>query len=304
MAGALRLAAAQLGTASATPHLDAELLLAEVLGLSRLWLIAEQRASLAPAALASFHAAVARRLAGEPVAYIIGRRSFAGIDLLVDQRVLVPRPETETLVELACAEARRLAGGALEIADIGTGSGAIAIALALALPHAHLLACDLSIDALALAQRNVDAHGLTTRVTLLAGDLLAPLPRRVPLLVSNPPYTVMAENEPAVNRFEPTLALDGGADGLACLRRLIAQLPMALLPTASVLLEIGATQAQRVSQLLADVFPTATISVHRDLAGRDRVVRLRCAALPGDQPTTMDGPVVRPWSAAGAASVE
>jgi release factor glutamine methyltransferase len=280
VAGVLRLAVAQLRATSPTPQLDAELLLAEALGLSRLWLVAEQRAPVPPSALVAFHAAVARRLAGEPVAYIIGRRSFAGIALQVDHRVLVPRPETETLVELACAEAHRLAGGALEIADIGTGSGAIAIALALALPRAHVFACDLSTDALALAQCNVASHGLAGRVVLLAGDLLAPLPRRVPLLVSNPPYTVMSENEPAVNRFEPTLALDGGADGLACLRRIIAQLPAALLPTASVLLEIGATQAQAVVRILADVFPAAAVSVHRDLAGRDRVVRLRCVGPP------------------------
>ena len=284
----LRLAAAQLRATSPTPQLDAELLLAEALGLSRLWLIAEQRATVPPAALAAFHAAVVRRLAGEPVAYIIGRRSFAGIELQVDHRVLVPRPETETLVELACAEAHRLAGGALEIADIGTGSGAIAIALALALPRARIFACDLSADALALARRNVAAHGLAGRVVLLAGDLLAPLPRPVALLVSNPPYTVMSENEPAVNRFEPTLALDGGADGLACLRRLVAQLPAALHPTASVLLEIGATQAPAVTHLLADAFPTATISVHRDLAGHDRVVRLRRVAPPAAHPRSSE----------------
>jgi release factor glutamine methyltransferase len=193
--------------------------------------------------------------------------------------VLVPRPETEQLVELALREARRIVEqtAALAIADIGTGSGAIAVALALNLPAAQLYAVDLSADALAVARSNVARHGLDERVTLLHGDLLAPLPGPVDLIVSNPPYTVLAEVEPNVRAAEPWLALEGGPDGAAIYRRLLARAPAYVRAGGAVLLEIGAWQGALVAELLRAAFPQATVEVHQDLAGHDRVVVGRTA---------------------------
>jgi release factor glutamine methyltransferase len=259
---------------SSTPRLDAELLLAYALGWPRARLLAERAHVPAPEQAASFAAMVARRAAQEPVAYIVGHKEFYGLDFFVDQRVLVPRPETELLVELALAAASRLTPHAsrLLIADIGTGSGAIAVALAAHLPEATVYATDLSADALAVAARNVERHGLAGRVRLLHGDLLAPLPAPVGLLVSNPPYTVLAEVEPNVLAHEPHLALEGGPDGAAVYRRLLAAAPRYLRPGGALLLEIGAWQSELVAGLLREALPSASVTVHQDLAGRDRVV--------------------------------
>ena len=158
------------------------------------------------------------------------------------------------------------------VADIGTGSGAIAIALALHLPEAQIAAIDISPDALALARQNVERHGLAGRVRLLQGDLLDPLAAPVDLIVSNPPYTILAEIDQGVRRYEPHQALDGGADGLDLYRRLLNQAPAKLRSGGAVLLEIGATQAAAVMDLAWRAFPNAIASVHRDLAGLDRVV--------------------------------
>lgn len=290
VADLLRDASLLLGETSSTPRLDAELLLAYVLGLSRARLLAERQYSPSAEQQARFAQLLARRVAQEPVAYLVGRREFYRLDFAVDRRVLVPRPETELLVELALGEAQRIiakrslslqASGirhqasALTIADIGTGSGAIAVALAVHLPNARLYAVDLSADALAVAEQNVARHGVAERVTLLHGDLLASLPAPVDLLVSNPPYTVLAEVEPQVRAHEPWLALAGGPDGAAVYRRLVAAAPAYLRPAGALLLEIGAWQAELVLELLREALPRASTSVHQDLAGRDRVVRAR-----------------------------
>ncbi len=272
---ALRAAVARLRSSSPTAQLDAELLLAYTLNWSRARVVAERTALLSPEQQAAFAALVERRAALEPVAYLIGHREFYGLDLLVDRRVLVPRPETELLVELAIATAQCAARPGLAIADIGVGSGAIAIALAMHLPQATVFGVDLSSDALAVAAANVARYGLQSRITLLEGDLLTPLPGPVDLIVSNPPYTILSDIDEGVYRHEPHLALDGGPDGLACYRRLIAAAPAYLNPGGAILLEIGAWQAADVAHLLRQAFPAADISVHRDLAGHDRVIRAR-----------------------------
>ena len=269
----LREATAQLSATSATPRLDAELLLAHVLGWPRARLLAERDDQPAAAQTAAFAALIARRSALEPVAYLVGHKAFYGLDLEVTPATLVPRPETELLVELALDEARRREA-AVVIADIGTGSGAIAIALASHLPTATIYATDVAVAALEVARRNVVRHGLSERVRLYHGDLLAPLPGPVDLLVSNPPYTILAEVEPNVYAHEPHLALDGGPDGAAVYRRLVAKLSDYVRPGGAVLLEIGAWQGALVAKLLRALYPTATVSVHQDLAGRDRVVRI------------------------------
>lgn len=283
LAELLQDAANRLQTTSATPRLDAELLLAHTLGWPRARVLAERRHAPSPEQAAAFAALVARRARGEPVAYLVGHKEFYGLDLEVTPATLIPRPETEALVELALAEARRLlhtrsdAAGwpGLTIADIGTGSGAIAIALATHLPEALVYAVDLSPEALAVAGRNVTRHGLQERVRLLQGDLLAPLPEPVDLIVSNPPYTIYDDIAPDVRAYEPRLALDGGPNGLAIYRRLLAMAPAALRPYGALLLEIGAWQGRAVAALAQAALPDAEVRVHPDLAGRDRVVVAR-----------------------------
>jgi len=295
IAQALAWATHDLRATSPTARLDAELLLAYVLGWGRPRLLAEGRLALTEAQAAAFRDLVMRRAALEPVAYLIGHKEFYGIDFVVDQRALMPRPETELLVELALGFARRrtkdegrrtkdegrtnpdqsplvIGHSSFVIADVGTGSGAIAVALALHLPEARIDAIDISPDALALAQQNVERHCLTGRVRLLQGDLLDPLDHPVDLIVGNLPYTILAEIDEGVRRYEPHQALDGGADGLELYRRLLQQAPAHVRPGGAVLLEIGATQAAAVTDLARRVFPDATVSVHRDLAGLDRVV--------------------------------
>lgn len=261
---------------SETPRLDAEILLAHALGWSRVRVLAGVRETIPADALQTFRALVLRRAAHESVAYLIGRKEFYGLEFVVDRRVLVPRPETETLIDAAIEWARQhfAPHDTLLIADIGTGSGCIAIALAVHLPNALIYATDLSPDALAVARQNIERHGVTDRVTLLCGDLLTPLPQPVDLLVSNPPYTILDEIDAGVRLHEPHLALDGGSDGLAVYRRLLAGAPQALRPGGALMLEIGATQAEAVTALARQAFPAAVVRVRRDLAGRDRVVEV------------------------------
>jgi release factor glutamine methyltransferase len=289
IAQALAWATDQLRATSDTPRLDAELLLAHVLGWPRARLLAERRHALANAERRAFDVLVERRRALEPVAYLVGHKEFFGLDFVVDRRVLVPRPETELLVEVALERARRwtvddrrwrpssqsIVYRPPSIVDVGTGSGCIAIALAVHLPEAEILAVDLSPDALDVAQQNAARHGVVERVRLLQGDLLHPLDESVDLIVSNPPYTILGEIDEGVRRHEPRAALDGGADGLDTYRRLLAAAPVRLRSGGAVLLEIGATQAAAVSELARKYFPGAEVSVYKDLAGLDRVVAIR-----------------------------
>lgn len=247
--------------------------MAHVLGWSRARLLAEHEYQPDAAQVAAFQQLLARRRTGAPVAYLVGQRAFFGFDVLVDPRVLVPRPETEVLVEVALALlAAWRHPQPLTIADIGTGSGAIALALALHLPHAHIYATDLSPAALEVARLNVQHRGVGARVHLLQGDLLEPLPHPVDVIISNPPYTILATIAANVRQHEPHLALDGGPDGLHLYRRLLAQVPAWLRPGGLLLLEIGATQAPPVATLVRAALPAAAVRVHTDLAGWERVV--------------------------------
>jgi release factor glutamine methyltransferase len=288
IAQALAWATHDLRTTSPTARLDAELLLAHVLGWGRARLLAEGRSALTETQAGTFRSLILRRVALEPVAYLIGHKEFYGIDFAVDRRALMPRPETELLVELALGFARRrtkderpkepdraslvVRPSSFVITDVGTGSGAIAVALALHLPAAQIYAIDISADALEVARQNVERYELAGRVRLLQGDLLDPLTEPVDLIVSNPPYTILCEIDEGVRRHEPYLALDGGVDGLELYRRLLAQAPNKLLLGGKILLEIGATQAVAVVALARRAFPNAAVRVHQDLAGHDRVV--------------------------------
>ena len=254
-----------------TPRLDAELLVAHALGLSRVQLYMQSDRPLVPDELAAIRALIKRRQGGESVAYLVGKKEFWGLDFVVDARVLVPRPDTETLIE----EAReRLAGvDAPRVADVGTGSGAIALTLAKLFPAGAVFASDVSPAALDVARANGERLGLA--VTFAEGDLAAPLAAHAPfsLLAANLPYISsgdLAALPPEV-RAEPILALDGGPDGLALVRRLVAAAPALLAAGGVLALEIGAGQAAATAELLSGA-GFSDVRTRRDLGGVDRVV--------------------------------
>ncbi len=266
----------------AEPCLDAELLLAHVLRSDRRHLYAHSDARLAPAQQAAFDALVRRRAAREPLAYIIGQREFYGRDYYVDRRVLIPRPETEQLVELALAHMRSLPADPCYVADVGTGSGIIAITIALEWPRAIVYGLDLSADALAVAAINSARLGAEERVALRCGDLLAPLEQRVHCIVANLPYvatTEWAELSPEIRCYEPEMALAAGPDGLDLIRRLLSQASDYLLPGGVILLEIGARQGPAARRLAEDTFPRANVRLHPDFSGLDRVLAVHLAPI-------------------------
>jgi release factor glutamine methyltransferase len=278
---------------SESARLDAELLLADALGAGRTAVVAHHDAVVGPDAAAGYRAAIERRAAGEPVAYIRGLKEFYGLAFEVDRRALIPRPETERLVELglkAVIGRLRLGRGdaqaPLRIADVGTGSGAIAIALAVEFRRRHasdaveILATDRSSDALDLARENAVGHAVADRITFVEADLL---PREGPdagpfdLVLANLPYVrhgAMA-HLPVATTFEPATALDGGGDGLEVIRRLLVHLPTVLGRDGEALLEIGADQGEEIVAAVAELLAGWSCSVEFDLAGLPRVARVR-----------------------------
>lgn len=269
----LRSTRARFEPVSSSASLDAQLLMAEVLGVSRAHVLAHPERLLTDEQHAQFLALAERRVAGEPIAYLLGRRAFYDREMIVSPAVLIPRPETEDLLERAL-NSEQAARPDCSVVDVGTGSGAIAVTFAALKPHAQVYATDLSPAALDIARRNAEAQSV--RLTFFQGDLLLPLIERgiqVDLLLANLPYIeggVIPTLD--VSRYEPVMALDGGADGLDLVRRLIVQAPAVLKPRALILLEIGYDQGARSADLLRDAFPSATLEVFKDLAGHDRVV--------------------------------
>lgn len=260
-AAARRLASAQVSRAAA------ERLLAHVLGWDRGRLLAHDDAVLAPDAAARFAALVERRAAGEPLAYLTGRKEFWSLTLRVTPDVLVPRPETELLVEWGL-ERIPAPGSVARILDLGTGSGAVALALARERPRAQVVATDRSSAALAVARGNAQALGLA--VTFLEQDFFAALPAGpFDLVVSNPPYVAEGDPHLADLRFEPALALTSGADGLAALRAIARQAPTVLAPGGWLLVEHGAEQGAAVRALLESA-GLRDVRTRRDLAGHER----------------------------------
>ncbi|MFC7302272.1 peptide chain release factor N(5)-glutamine methyltransferase [Cognatiluteimonas weifangensis] len=261
---------------------DAALLLAHALGRPRSWLYAHGDEEIDAAAAEDFMALLARREAGEPVAYLTGHRGFWRFDLAVTPDTLIPRPETELLVELALA--RLPPARALRIADLGTGSGAIALALAHERPRAQVVATDASTAALAVARGNARALGIAN-VEFREGDWLAPLAgERCDLIAGNPPYVAVGDPHLTQGdlRFEPAAALSCGDDGLAAIRTIVRDAPAHLLPGGWLLLEHGWEQGAAVRALLQAAGFTA-IATERDLEARDRVTlgRLPVAGAPG-----------------------
>jgi release factor glutamine methyltransferase len=256
--------------------LEAEVLLRHALGLDRAGLFSRSDEAVPAGALSRFDSYVERRLKHEPTAYITGVREFFGIEFEVSPAVLIPRPETETLVEAAIELARprsRIRRGPV-IADIGTGSGAVAIALALNVARSDVYAVDSSAEALAVARRNAERLG-ADRVLCLRGDLLTPLPEYVDVLVANLPYVrsdQIQQLAPEVREYEPRAALDGGPDGLTVIGRFLRDAPSFLRPNGAVCLEFGDGQTEAVRDLARRAFPGLRLQIRKDLAGRDRVL--------------------------------
>ncbi len=260
--------------------LDAEVLLAHALGITRAQLHAHSQSQLSPTELDRYRQLIERRARHEPVAYIVGHKEFYGLDLFVDNRALIPRPETELLVEKAIEISKQQPAGSkqLLVADVGTGSGAIAVSLAVHLPQVLVYATDAFPRALEVAACNCRRLGAEDRVHLLQGHLLEPLPEPVDLIAANLPYVSQAELSqlpPEISRYEPREALNGGPDGLDHIRRLLAQAAGHLKPRGVVLLEIGAAQGPAVVDLAKRHFPVARVEIAKDYAGLDRVVIVR-----------------------------
>jgi len=258
---------------SDTPWLDARVLAGHVLGLDASAIVAYGDHPLRAKQRERLLALARRRATGEPVAYLVGHKEFCGIRVLVDRRVLVPRPETEELV-LAIADDWR--GMPADIIDVGTGSGAIACALAHVLPRAAITATDISADALEVAKANVEQLALSERIALVNGDLFAPLvqERTFDVIVANLPYVASADAAlaPDVRAHEPHGALFAGADGLDSYRRLLAQAPQRLEPHGRAYFECGPSTARGLRALAQAAFPERAVTVREDAGGRERMV--------------------------------
>ena len=256
---------------TSAPQLESELLLAQALGRPRTWLHGWPETDLAPVEEERFEQLLARRIRGEPIAYILGRREFWSLEFEVTPDVLIPRPETEGLVEVALAHAGRTAAAPTRALDLGTGSGCVAVALAHERPDARITAVERSPEALALARRNAGHHGVD--IEFVAGDWFEPLAGRTfDVIVSNPPYVAAGDAHLAGGdlRFEPRAALAAGPDGLAALRVLTAAAPTHLNPGGLLAVEHGHDQAEAVAGLFRDA-GLEKIELHRDAAGLPRV---------------------------------
>jgi release factor glutamine methyltransferase len=273
----------QLGPISETANLDALVLLAHTLSRSKSWVLTHPEYTLSSQEIKALRRALDRLTAGEPLPYVLGTWAFYGMDFRVSPEVLIPRPETELLVEkalawLAAHPRRRLA------ADLGTGSGCIAVVLAKHMPDLRVLATDISWAALQTARENASAHQVIERVDFIQGDLLDPFHLEFDLICANLPYIptrMLAELD--VFQREPTLALDGGPDGLSKIRQLIASVTAFLAPGGLLLLEIEAGQGPGVVALAEEHFPDARVIVWPDLAGHDRLVAVELISLNADR---------------------
>jgi release factor glutamine methyltransferase len=273
-----------------SPATTARAVMAQALGRPREWLVAHDELPLDPVAAARLEELVARVIAHEPLAYILGHREFYGIDLRVDARVLIPRPETEMLVELALSHLRRDISPHLDPAlrapagereksliDVGTGSGAVAIAVAANAPEVRVVATDVSRDALEVARENARRCGLDGRIQFVERDLLDGIDAQADVITANLPYVTVEEIEalpPEIQAHEPRVALDGGVDGLALVRRLLSQIDEHLLPGGMAVFEIGAGQGLAALAAAQSILPGWRVELKKDLAKLDRVLQV------------------------------
>lgn len=265
-----------------SPRLSSQVLVGHALGLDRVRLVVDRDRELAPAEAEVCRALVARRAAGEPVAYIMGVKEFFGLDFAVSPATLVPRPETEHLIEEV--QRRFAADAPLRFADLGTGSGCIAVTLLTLFPDASGLALDLSAAALAVARRNAETHGVGRRLTFARADMGSPFarPGSLDLVAANPPYVSEAEYaevSPEVADFEPRTALvpavPGVSDGLECYRAMVPRAGEALAPGGWLVMEMGEGQAESLSHIVENSTLFECCHIVSDLAGRDRIVVAR-----------------------------
>jgi release factor glutamine methyltransferase len=263
--------------------LEAEVLLAFAANRTRAEILAHPEAPLQPQVGNVYARLIARCAAGEPLAYLTGEREFFGLPFFVTPDVLIPRPETERLVETALEWLARRAGP-IRVADVGTGSGCIAAVLAVRCPAARITATDISPAALAVARRNIARHGAAARVELVQTDLLAGVGGPFDLICANLPYipTAKLETLPLL-RYEPRAALDGGADGLRLIERLLVQAQTRLAAGGCILLETESTLGAQTRNLARPYFPGAEIHLRKDLAGLNRLVEIQ---QPGNLPRT------------------
>ena len=251
--------------------LEAEILLRHVLKITRPQLYQELDIELSKVNEDSYSELIARRQQGEPSAYITGHREFYGLDFYVDRNVLIPRPESEFLVEktLEIARSRDIA----IVTDVGTGCGAIAISLATNLDEIKIYATDISLNALTVAEKNCLRYGVADRIELLHGNMLEPLPGHVDLIIANLPYVRKSDiPDSGPLSFEPVQALDGGVDGISMINALCVQAKDKLSPGGVMLLEIGEGQADAVTDIINEVFSSARVEVTGDYAGIERIV--------------------------------
>ena len=264
-----------------SPQLDAELLLAHLLETNRASILSRPERQLTPKQLTCYSNLVARRGNREPLAYNLGHREFYGLELVVDPRVLIPRPETELLVERTLEIASQMASP-LHIADVGAGSGSIAISLAVHLPECTVYALDHSPGALEVLTENARRHGVAGRVHCLHSDLLAALPVPVDIITANLPYVTTDEWQelaPEIRNHEPRSALHGGPDGLALIERLLTTAEPNLRPGGAILVEIGAGQGVGTTTLAHKNLPQARVRLVQDYAGLDRLVIIETETL-------------------------
>lgn len=266
----------RLAAVSDTPLQEAQVILSHVLGQPRVSLLARPETGLTAAQAHQLEDRLARRAAGEPLPYLIGHWEFYGLDFLVTPDVLIPRPETELLVEQAL-DWLRLHPGRRRVADVGTGSGCIAAAIALHAPDVHVLAVDRSLRALHVARENMLRHAVLGRVALAQMDLLSAAAGPLDLICANLPYIPSATLDGLdVARHEPRVALDGGADGLDLVRRLLASAPRLVAPGGLLLLEVEAGHGESAPALARELLPRAAVALLTDLAGLPRLLRIQC----------------------------
>jgi release factor glutamine methyltransferase len=260
---------------SETPLLDGQVLLAHILGRPRAWLLAHPESEITAQELVALQSGLARLERGEPLPYILGHWEFFGLEFKVTPDILIPRPETELLVETGIDWLKRHPERR-SAADIGTGTGCIAIALAAHVPDLQVIATDISPPALQVARENAQVHGVASRIRFVECDLLPPGAERYDLACANLPYIpsqILAGLE--VSRNEPSLALDGGPSGLDQIQRLLKAAPKRIKPAGLVLLEIEASQGEIAREAARVTFPKAEVQVLHDLAGRDRLVSIQ-----------------------------
>lgn len=259
------------------PHLEAEILLAHALKIKRIELYMQHERVLKEEELAAFKQLILRRIKREPTAYIIGYKPFMSLDLNVTKDVLIPRPETEKLVEESISLVKLTGKDIVHVADIGTGSGAIGVSVAKYCKSAKVYATDISKAAIGVAESNAEKHGVKERISFYLGDLFSPIPEGIKfdLILSNPPYIKTSEIkdlQPEISKYEPAGALDGGPDGLDYYRKIISQAPNYLADSGYLLLEAGYGQADNIVEMIKNTGSFRETKKVKDLSGIDRVI--------------------------------